>query len=109
MTQTQNSPPDADEQREWMRLQNELINRGFSYEDVYHKVLEKAPHTAPGQGSGLMQAAHVSLAKPIQWSDLLWCVGIVLGVGFFLKLVGMAFNIGMPLGLHTATPVEEPL
>ena len=106
MNTTQPQQPTKEEQMAWLAVMNKLKEEGYGPEDVHNAILEKQPHVNPGAGGGVLQAAHATLSTPITWGTLLTVVGVAIGVGVFLKLVGMAFNIRIPL-IHELP--EEPL
>lgn len=106
MAQTQATFSQA-EQQQWISVANKLSDLGFSAPEVLQRLTQAQGSVQPDTGGGgLLSAARSTLAKPVEWKDILWIVGGAIGIAAFLKLVGMAFEVSIPL-IHTAEPVED--
>lgn len=88
----------TDTEKEWGHVVAELEAKGVTPGDVRKEVL-KASRKG---GEGIFGWASDAVNSPITWKGVLYlALGVMVFAGF-LKLVGMAFGINIPL-LHNAS------
>lgn len=104
MAKVQQVQISKEEEAAWDDTVALLIAQGVKPEDVQNVVMEQQPHVQGRRGAGLMAAARYTLSQPITWADVLVAGLAVVGFIGLLKLIGMAFNVSIPL-LHKATVV----
>jgi hypothetical protein len=93
---------DTEEQAAWLEVCDDLIDAGHTPQSVEKKLLRRTKHTAPDEGGGMLGAAQKTLGQQVTWGSILYGFGIVLGFVGLLKLIGMAFDIDIPI-LHRST------
>lgn len=97
---TQQNHATPDQHAQWATVCEELEAKGVTPSQVRAEVLKR---TSSEQSTGLFGWASNTVNSPITWKGVLYfALGLIAFAGL-LKLVGMAFNINIPL-LHTATP-----
>lgn len=86
-------------EKEWGHVVAELEAKGITPADVRKEVLKASRAQSSG---GIFGWAGEAVNSPITWRGILYlALGIMLFAGL-LKLVGMAFNVNIPL-LHSAS------
>lgn len=87
-----------EENKAWADVVIELEAAGVRPSDVRKEILKRKE-----KSEGLFGWAGDAVSQPITWKGVLMlALGVMLFAGL-LKLIGMAFNVNVPL-LHTATP-----
>ncbi len=86
-------------EKEWGMVVAELEAKGVTPADVRKEVLKASRKEA---GGGLFGWAGEAVNSPITWKGVLYlALGVMVFAGL-LKLVGMAFNVNIPI-IHTAS------
>ena len=88
----------------WLDVVEQLKQKGVSPGDVQKLILQHHPHANPTEG--LIGAARATLNSSIKWKHLFYGVVAVVGVAVVLKLVGMAFDLNIPL-IHSAGELTD--
>ena len=89
------------ELNEWGNIVDNLRAKGVKPQDVEKLVLQKFPHAAPEQGGGLFGGIRATMNQGVRVKHVLYAVGAVVGTVAILKLIGMAFDVDIPL-IHSS-------
>ena len=89
------------EDQAWIDASQRLRDKGITPDQVMNEFFNSQTHARPQEG-GWMSSAHTAMQEPVSWYSVLKVIGIAIGVIGLLKLVGMAFDIDIPI-LHKSS------